>query len=209
MRSYKEVILVKIFALGRWLFSQISQIPILGYLTSCGVEEHKNALKEFAISFGFSTAAFWLSALVLMALKINEKSSYISVLNSTIQSGELFIFTVGFVGSILWTALEDPKSAKPFPGRTWHIVALFIIGFVAAAFFALAKIAYTPDIGSYFSMPFLIKASIYLALTVTVLRYLAIVYRKQTLNPEKEMKTQEQGFAKAFAEHHAVEGANV
>lgn len=194
---------------GRWLFAQISQVPILGYLTSCGIEEHKNALKEFAVSFGFSTATFWLSALVLMALKINETSSYLGVLNSTIQSGELFIFSVGFVGSILWTALEDPRSAKPFPGRTWHVFAVVIIGFIAVAFFALAKIASDPNIGSQFSMPFLINASIFLALVVSVLRYLAIVYRKQTMNPEKDMKTQEKGFAQAFAERHAGGGENV
>lgn len=205
----RKAIIEKVFAVWRWLLSLVSQIPIFGYLTSCSIDEHKNALKEFAISFGFATTTFWLSALVLMALKINESNSYLTVLESTVQSGELFIFSVGFVGSILWTALEDPSSAKPFPGRTWHVLSVVILGFIAVAFFALAKIANNPNFGAQFSMPFLINASIWLALIVTVLRYLAIVYRKQTLNPEKDMKTQEKGFAQAFAKHHAEGNENV
>ena len=179
----------------------IGKVPIIGYLVYCERAQHVAAAKDFFIGLCFSTATFWLSALFLSSLEANKDSNYLLLLQSTVRNGELFIFTVGFLGPILLTALEDPKNARPFPGRIWHILALVVVAIIAAGFFALMKVATNRDITPIFNRQFIYQTSLHLAGLSIALRYLAIVYRKQTIDPEKEIKEKEANFANEFAKH--------
>lgn len=190
-------------AIKRWISGTFSQIPIIGYLASCGYKQHKAAMREFVFSVLFSTATFWLSALFLWALTANSGASYGDMLRSTVQSGELFIFSVGFLGPILLVAIDDPANAKPFPGKTWHLLVLVMLMLVSAGFFALTKIAHTSSVSISLNMNLLFSISLYTAMSAAALRYLTIVYRKQTVDPETQMKNPERQFAQRFAEHHA------
>lgn len=190
----------------RWIAGVFSQIPIIGYLTSCGYAQHKAALRDFTISFLFSTATFWLSAFVLLGLNANAASSYFDMLRTTVQSGELFIFSVGFLGPILLVAIEDPANAKPFPGKVWHIAMLVAIMLISVALFAMTKVSHVPSVLLNLNMSWLFKISLYTASGAAVLRYLAMLYRKQTIDPEAQMKNPEREFARQFAKHHAGNG---
>jgi len=186
-----------------WVRERWSEVPLLGPLANCSITDHKSALKEFTVILVFATVTFWLSALFLKALKLNDEASYISLLLSTVRSGELFIFSVAFLGPILVTAAEDPKYARQFPGRIWHFLALVFIALIAAGFYALLKIAQTQGLHELFNKEFLFDSSVIISVTAVSLRYLAIVYRKQTFNPEKELKQQEGNFADEFEQRHA------
>lgn len=187
----------------RWISELFSQIPIFGYLTSCGYAQHKAALRDFMISVLFSTATFWLSAFFLWVLRSNAGSTYLAILRTTVQSGELFIFTVGFLGPILLVAIDDPPNGKPFPGKLWHMVVLILLMLVSVGFFALTKISHSPSVLLQLNMNLVFTVSLYTAGGACLLRYLAMVYRKQTIDPEAQMKIPEREFARQFAEHRA------
>lgn len=178
------------------------QFPIFGGLFLCSARDHYVALKEFSIALIFSTATFWLSAWLLMFLTVNETSSFTEILHSTVDKGELFIFAVGFIGSTLIVAFDDPTDARQFPGKLWHAVGLFVLGLLCAGAFALVRLSGQRDATIVLNSQALFSASLWLSLVACVLRYLAIVYRKFTLRPDEAIKSREQGFAAAFKEHH-------
>lgn len=199
---------MSIVGVKRWVISAFSEIPIIGYLALCGVKEHKAAFKDFSVTVLFSTATFWLSALVLRGLTANSSQTYFDMLRSTVQSGELFIFSLGFMGPILLIAAEDPKNARPFPGRLGHIVCLFALALIAVAFFALMKVSNSKNLVLPLNKEFLFSTSVCVALISALLRYLAMVYRKQTIDPEHEIKDRERAFSDKFREHAQSGGGN-
>ena len=155
----------------------------------------------------FATATFWLTAIFLMSSQAARANGYVSTVVSTVKSGELFIFAVGFLGPILLTALEDPKDAREFPGRLWHVFALIVIGLVATGYHSQIKAGLLK--GSALGgadQEFLFEISYWIALAAVVLRYLAIVYRKSTFIPEDEIKKPETDFAEKFVKAHEPEG---
>ena len=178
------------------------KIPILGGLFLCSARDHYLALKEFTIALIFSTATFWMSAWLLMFLTLNDQRSFVEILKSTVSNGELFIFAVGFIGSTLIVAFDDPTDARQFPGKLWHAVGLFVLGLLCAGAFALVRLASEQSSALSLNRQILLSASIWLSAVTCVLRYLAIVYRKFTLRPDEAMKSDERGFAAAFTERH-------
>lgn len=185
-----------------WFLSKWSNLAIVGPLAYCSTENHKSSLREITIIVAFSTMTFWLSALLLKGLSATSQVSYLNVLLSTVKSGELFIFTVAFMGPILIVAAEDPKGAKPFPGRGWHLFLLTAIAIVAGCFFAMMKVGQHAEIMEIFNQDFLYHVSLWLAGFAIFLRYLAILYRKNTFNPEKDFKRQEDNFSTQFETRH-------
>ncbi len=185
--------------LGRKTHTLLSRIIIIGPLFNCGLDEHLRSQKEFWISLGFATVTFWFSALILLALKSNADKSYLDMLTSTVQSGELFIFSVGFMGAIILTALEDPDNAKPFPGKTWHLAILTFLALIAAGFFSLMRVLEPADQTLIFDRQFIFKTSVVIAVISIIFRYLTIVYRKETL--KVDMKDQETSFKSMYAAH--------
>lgn len=192
--------------IGRFALRCVRAIPIFGYLVDCTKKQHADAFKEFFFGVIFSTSTFWLSAIILLSLQRNNDATYLAMLRSTVNSGELFIFSVGFMGPIVLTAMDDPGNARPFPGRAWHAACLLLLSVVAVAFFALIKVAATEQLVPLFNYKFLVSASMWLAALAMTLRYLTIVYRKQTLaNPEKQMKAPELDFTARFVASHGGE----
>lgn len=187
----------KVKAGWAWLCRRISGFPIFGHLVYCKWPQHKAAAREWFIVTAFATATFWLTALLLMTSQTARSSGYLSTVGNTVKSGELFIFAVGFLGPILLTALDDPKDAKEFPGRLWHIFALVIIGLVATGYHAQIKRGQLSGGGALTDsdQAFLFQVSAWIAVAAVTLRYLAIVYRKSTFVPEDEIKRPETEFA--------------
>lgn len=180
----------------------LRKIPLFGDLADCHVSDHSKAAKEFAVITLFATTTFWFSALILLGLDANKDLHYLHMLGTTVRSGELFIFSVAFLGPVLWTALEDPVGTRPFPGKLWHTLAVLILGLVCAAFFALIKVASIP--GSFrLNAEFLFSLSLWTAGFCLLLRYLALVYRKATLRPDEAMKRGEEAFASQFVQHQS------
>jgi hypothetical protein len=192
----------------RWLSGTVfPSIPIVGPLTRCTKRHHVVALKEFLITACFSTTTFWLTAVFLRGFMQNRDVQPIWLLYQTVSSGQLFIFTVGFLGPILIAAGDDPPRAKVFPDRTWHFLALILLALIAAGFYAMQLFSKAAPMPRLIDDEFLFRASIYVAGFSIALRYLTIVYRRSTLDfdAEKQLKEPVEEFATEFARRHAGE----
>lgn len=184
-----------------WLRHKFADVPIVGHLVYCTWAAHKATLKEMVVILLFSTATFWLTAAILMGWEASRTLGYLLVLHSTVKSGELFIFTVGFLGPILLIAGEDKETESQFPGRLWHLLAFVLLAFIATAFHSQVKSAQLHKQLVQSDMNFLFNASIVLAVCAIFLRYLAMLYRKTTFRPKVEIKDQEVNWVADYAEH--------
>ena len=190
----------------RWLTS----IPLVGPLFACGKEDYYAATREFIIIIVFATATFWLSALFLIILDSENKLSISSVLDLTIKEGQLFIFATALLGPILVFATEDPPNARPFPARTWIILALVLLAIVCSGSYAFTRGAgaLNPNSPIPLNKVFLANAAIACALIAACFRYMAILYNKYRLRPEA-VKASEEDFNQKFKQRHrneALEG---
>lgn len=187
-------------------------IPVIGPLARCTLRHHFVSLKEFLITLCFSTMTFWLTAILLRAFMQNRDERAAALLYQTVNSGQLFIFAVAFLGPILIAAGDDPPRAKVFPDRTWHFLVLILLATVAAGFYAMQLIGKAGPSHAVIDENFLFRASIWIGTLSVVLRYLTIVYRHSTLptefDVEAELKEPVEEFAKAFAERHGGEAAH-
>lgn len=186
----------------RWLQRKAADIPVFGPLVYCHWKHHKASLVEMSVIFFFSTATFWLTSILMMGSQPIRNLGWLNALQSTVQGGELFIFSVGFLGPILLLTMEDKVGDRQFPGRLWHTLMLIGICLVAAAFHAQTKGAQIQNIlQTKEDIDWLFSVSIWVAVAAVVLRYLAMVYRKSTSDPDKEIKSQEVGFVAKYAKH--------
>jgi hypothetical protein len=186
-------------ALGK----RAERVPVFGGLFLCNAADHRVAAKEFFVALIFSTATFWLSAWLMLFLILGEEEqSFLGNLKSTVENGELLIFAVGFIGSTLIVAFDDPTDARQFPGKLWHAISLFVLGLLCAAAFGLVRLSGQIGGAIVVNGQMLFAASIWLSILACILRYLAIVYRKFTLRPDAAMKGGEVGFANEFAARH-------
>lgn len=184
--------------LARYIFSHV---PVLGPLVYCKWKDHKSVIKEMTIIILFATAAFWLTSLILMGSEATRSLGYFSVLFTTVKNGELFIFTVGFIGPILLHTAEDKKDEREFPGRLWHLLALILMALVAAVFHSQIKSAQLKGGVVQADLDFWFELSVYIAVFAVILRYLSMVYRKSTFSPRTEIKDREENFMEEYARH--------
>lgn len=196
-----KILLWRRFTVG--LRTVFSHIPVLGPLTYCRWKDHKACLKEMFIILLFSTATFWLTSALLMSYSTARTLGYLPTIISTIQHGELFIFTVGFIGPILLQTADDKPNEKAFPGRTWHLLTLIILGLLASGFHTQTRRVSVGITAQQADIDFLFHVSLILAAVAIILRYLAMVYRKSTagFKPREEMKQQENDFTDAYMRH--------
>lgn len=178
------------------------KVPLLGYLSYCTRKNHVETIKELSITLAFSTATFWISALLFEAFLINQDASFVDLLYKTANAGQLFIFAVTFLGPVFIIAGDDPANAKVFPNRGLHLVVLFLLAVVGSSFYAIQLGAREFPGGAPLNSSFLFRASVVIAFLSVSLRYLAVVYRKNTLvfDPEAELVEPAHDFAKKFAE---------
>jgi hypothetical protein len=191
----------RMYSFFKWFRRKWAGFPLLGYLAYCTCKNHYDSLKELSQTLVFSLATFWFTAALLMAYKSNVTHTYFELLEKTANAGQLFIFTVSFLGPVFLIAGEDPKDAKVFPGRTTHLIVLFLVAALSAGFYAI-QLGARENPGSIEIDPtFLLRASIVAAVIAVILRYLAVVYRKSTLNfdPEEQLRAPAKDFAAEFA----------
>lgn len=181
----------------------LSSLPLFGPLFACRKEDYSSATREFIIIISFATATFWLSALFLVILDSGNKMTYPDLLAITIKEGQLFIFATALLGPILVFASEDPPNSKPFPARTWIILALVLLGIVCSGCYAFMRGA--SGMGSTAPIRlndrFLANAAIACASIAAAFRYLAILYNKYRMRPE-EVKASEEDFIDRFRHRH-------
>lgn len=187
-----------------WMRSLGRSLPLLGPLADCTKKNHRDSVKEVAITVLFGTATFWVTAIFLRVLTVNKGEGYFDLLYKTVSSGQLFIFSVGMLGPILLAAADDPDKNKKFPGRASHFSLLILMAALASGFYAFQLIAREPQGQSLLDTAFLFKASLVIAALVLILRYLTTVYRKSTaeFDPEEQMKEPAANFAREFAQMH-------
>jgi hypothetical protein len=184
----------------RWL----SGFPLIGPLFACRKEDYFGATREFVIIIAFATATFWLSALVLVMLDSKNELTYAQLFALTIQDGQLFIFATALLGPILIFATEDPPNARPFPARTWIILALVLLAIVCSGSYALMRGINLRGTSVPLNQSFLANAAIACAGIAATFRYIAIVYNKYRMRPE-EVKASEENFIDQFTRRHSAE----
>lgn len=179
-----------------------SHLPLIGPLFYARWPEHRSSLKELLISLAFSTVTFWGTAIFLLAVAASQKLSYFSLVYSTISKGELFIFSVGMLGPILLATADDGEDNKPRFGRIWHIAALAFIGLLATGFHSQIKAAQFEERLSFMNLDFLFHASVVIAVAAVFLRYLALLYKKSTFIPTRELRQPVTQFTNDFKARH-------
>jgi len=183
----------------------ISGWPIVGGLAYCTWKNHKSTISEMAIILTFATATFWSSSIFFLGFAQSRAKGFGGLLYSSISSGELFIFVVGFIGPILVLTTTDDKptsSAFPgFPGRRWHTVTIILLGIAATIFHVQIKYSILIGQSKPQDMEYAVGISIWIAGAAVVLRYLAMVYKKAYFEPGQEIKNKEENFAEQYAEH--------
>jgi hypothetical protein len=195
---------IKTSALWTWR-SGLPSIPIIGPLTKCAPRHHLKALREFSVILCFSTATFWLTALFLRGFVRNKDADLFQLLNQTVSTGQLFIFSVGFLGPILLAAGDDRSRKRVFPGRISHFLVLFLLGTAAAGFYALRLTGAVFAPMEIIDEAYLFATSVWIAIFSVTLRYLTMVYKNlvEDFDPETEMKAPTEDFAEAFAKRHS------
>lgn len=189
--------------------SLLRRTAFIGGLADCSAKNHISACKEMFISLAFSTAAFWLTLVILRVMVSNSGKSTIELFKLTISNGELLIFAISFLGPVLAAALGDRQGKKQFPSRDWHVYLVLIIGSLSAIFFAIIKLLTamstpTENVLSEIDMPFLINLSIGFACIAIAARYLATVYQKNMLTSDEIFPRQDAQFAEQYAAHRSA-----
>lgn len=183
-----------------------AHLPLLGPLFYARWPEHRSSLKELLVSLAFSTITFWGTAVFLLAIDASKNQSYITLVLSTVSKGELFIFSVGLLGPILLATADDTEDSRQKIGRVWHIVALVILGLLATGFHSQIKAAEFEARLPAMNLNFLFQASIGVAISAVFLRYLALLYRKSTFIPTRELRDPVKQFSDDFNARHTQEG---
>lgn len=189
----------------KWLWREaFPRVPILGPLLQCRAQDHVAACREFFGILFWSTATFWMTAFFLLAVSANSDKGIVEVIYQTVSAGQLFVFSVSFIGPIVAAVGRDPPRARIFPGRVGHFSAFLALVATAAGFYAMELIAGNEATSALLNKDFLFVASVVIASTVVVLRYLTMVYRQSTLefDAESQLRTPTDDFAKEFIERH-------
>lgn len=160
--------------LGRQFVALIRKIPLLGHVTVCSPKELLSSARDFGITLAFSTITFWFSAVIMSVLNSNRDIGYSHLLWSTIQGGELFIFSVGVLGPILITVMDESRPLKAFPSGLWLMFFLAFVALICGGLFALSK----TTSAELLNRGLLVTLSLWAACFSCVLRYLTIAYSK-------------------------------
>lgn len=164
--------------LKSWFKKFVRKLPLFSGLADCRLSDHAEAIKEFGINFIFSTAPIWLGGLIIFSLdKSSEKSisEFLNTMITTVQRGELFMYSTAMVAPIVYVALKPEKGMPIFPGQMSHVVFIIIVGIISAAFFAIQRTGVWIDIKFTFSL------SVFLYFLSLLLLYLTTVYRNYRL----------------------------
>lgn len=181
-----------------------SHLPLIGPLFYARWPEHRASLKELFISLAFSTVTFWLTAIFLLGVGASKGLSYFSLVHATISKGELFIFSVGLLGPILLATADDIEDKRPRFGRIWHIVALVVLALLASGFHSQIKAAQFEQRLEAINVTFMFNMSVMIAVAAVLLRYLALLYRKASFIPSRELNDPVDDFSAAFNARHTA-----
>lgn len=201
MNCVKNLFILVWASTRRWL----GRIPLIGPMFLCSWKDHGSALKDFLITVAFSSITFWLSALVLSVFEKNNGIAYSELLMSTVQGGELFIFSLGILGPILLIVMDDGRKAKSFPSGVWLMFFLFVAAAICGGLFAVMKTtAAAAEVGGMgIDKPLAVSISFWAAGGACLLRYLTIAYNKSLAKFNAEdLQADEQDFKNAFASRH-------
>lgn len=173
------------------------KIPLIGPLVECSRKDHQGASLELFTHLVISTMPFWLGGLVLYAISHETSKTYIAMLTSTLNKGELLIYSTSLLAPIFYTAFtNEAGSARAFPSRYEHAVLVAMLIAICAAMFAILKTGILLDSNFIFTL------SIGCTLVGLFLRYLAGVYHKmRNRDPGEEMRKQETDFVDELIEH--------
>lgn len=155
------------------LLNYAREIPVLGGLVDCDGHDHWESLGQTTVLFILSSMPIWLGTLIVYAT--GEKTGCVgfrSAFFSTINRGELFMYSTAFLAPIFWIALADRPNLRVFPGKVSHIVLMVIICVIAAVFFGLLTA------GNRLNQGFTLRLSVVMFFTSLILLYLGILYHE-------------------------------
>lgn len=171
-------------------------VPLLGGLVDCTWQAHWESLRQtFLVTF-LSTTPIWLGALIVYSTGSDlGRAAFSAALWSTVQHGELFMYSTALLAPVFWMALVDPPGARAFPSKIPHMALIGIIDLVAGAFFGLIT-AHTNVNPAFVS-----TASRWMFFASLALLYLGTVYHTNRLpDITGAFRKQEDSFSAEFNE---------
>ena len=179
-------------------FKVFGKIPLIGHLVDTSGIDHWTAVTELFPRLILSTLPFWLGSIVIYATNSAPDKEYFSILASTVNQGELLIFSTSLLAPFFYMALHDPAGSRAFPSRLPHAILVVIVTVVCSVLFSLRRA------GVWVDLAFVCKASVGLTLFSLLLIYLAMVYHRARLrDPGAVMRENQADFVNALAEHRS------
>lgn len=175
-----------------------SKIPLLGHLSGTSWSDHWTAIVELTPSLILSTLPFWLGSIVIYVTNSAPDKQYLAILASTVNQGELLIFSTSLLAPFFYMALHDPAGSRAFPSKLSHAIFVVVITVISSGLFSLLRANVWVDLS------FVLQASIGLTLLSLFLIYLAMVYHRARLrDPGVVMREGQHDFVDALAKHRS------
>lgn len=170
---------------------------LIGGLFDASLKIYCHALYEFLYLLVWSILPFALGALTLYVTSSDVDKSFWQFAWSTIQNGELLVFTISMLAPILYMTLYDPEKAAPFPHKLPMSTVVALIVVISAVLFALLKAKAVKD------FYFVINFSVILTLLALIFRFLALVYHRARLKSVNEtvLRQPENDFVSGYRSH--------
>lgn len=175
----------------------VSKTWLLGTLFKVKRQAFSSAFYEFIYLILWSLLPFALGGLILYATSNDPQKSYLPMVISTIENGELLVFTISMLAPVLFLTWHDPERAEKFPHKLPISTISTIIIVTCAAMIALQKASAVKD------KDFIAEFSVVLTLIALGFRYLALVYHRYRLpsTNETELRKPQNDFVQNFEAH--------
>lgn len=186
----------------RW----IRFLPFFGRLPDCSPKDIKHAAIEVFVATAFSTMPVWFLPLLSPVFFNNPITS-----SQAIRSGELFLFSAGLVGPLMYIITKqygESKSANSkssflnyviyFPYGQWFVFISLAICFISSiAFFVLRNPLFNEtQLSLLINYDGVIKFSWFTFIISTIVFFCATAYRNSIENVNRIAPNQEREFSR-------------
>jgi len=182
------------------LIRLVERFPVIGGLTECEAEDHREAIKELLSTLIVALSPVWLGAFVLLVARKQETMSlwgnYWDIFVNAIRNGELVIFCTTLLSPFFYLALTNRPAIREFPSRLSNTLCVFIIFAFAITIFSVQRA------GLGFNPNTVFKISVILFFFSVCILYVAMVYNHSRFpDASGTIRNEEKEFSERYEKH--------